>query len=179
MANDTAVGQYTGPMLGFDDRFNAALPLFIDPTDPMYAGILAGSRQQAMRNLATMMPAGQPPIYGPQRPTNQQPSIPINTTQGAPPQEVATAGPQQALTTAPNSGVVGPSAYPPNMALTNGSGMPIGGLPTQSPAPTYSFNQMPIAGPANPQVRMQNHIQNLQSFQKFLAQLRGRYSGQA
>lgn len=69
-----------------------------------------------------------PPISGP-----QQPNAPIQSPQGAP------QTPTQMPTMAPNSGVVGQSPYA-NMALTGGDGMPIGGLPTQSPMP-------PLSGP--------------------------------
>ena len=134
-------------MADFSSRFAPALPLFIDPDDPRYAGMAAGSRDQALRNYAAQVPQGQPPLTGPQRPqiASQQPNIPIQTAQGAPQTE------SQVLGTAPNSGVVGASPYA-NQALTGGGGQPIGGLPTQQPAPNLGSPLQPISGPIRPQI---------------------------
>ncbi len=93
------------------------------------------------------------PISGPQNPASQQPTIPIQTAQGAP------QAPTQQLGTAPNSGMIGASPYS-NQALTGGGGLPIGGLPTQSPMQNLS-------GPTRPQI---NPI-HLQNFQKLLASM--------
>jgi hypothetical protein len=124
---------------------------------------------------------GLDPISGPKPPQKemaannspQQPTIPIQTAQGAPQY------PSQSLGTASNSGVVGASPFA-NQAITGGGGMPIGGLPTQSPMQDYSspqqvnpqlMQQPPIAGPMNPQYRMQAQMQALQKFRQLLARL--------
>lgn len=76
-----------------------------------------------------------PPLGAPQNvsklPDPQQPMTPMQSPQGAP------QFPTQAMGTAPNSGVVGASPYA-NQALTGTEGMPIGGLPSQSPMPRLS-----------------------------------------
>src|SRR5690349_25170308 len=91
-------------------------------------------------------------------PVSQQPTTPINTDTGAP----------QRLQGAPNSPPL--TGGFPNMALTNGYGYPTGGLPTHQPQTSLAtFNQLPVAGPANPQVRMQKHLHNLQNYQTLLA----------
>ncbi len=112
-------------------------------------------------------PQNRPPIAGP-NPASQQPTIPIQTAQGAP------QSPTQQVGTAPNSGVVGASPFA-NQALTAGSGMPIGGLPTQSPTQDYNSPQQ-----VNPIQMQQSQLQQLrmanapriQQFQQLMARLR-------
>ncbi len=118
--------------------------------------------------LSAPPPEERPPIAGPTKPASQQPTIPIQTAQGAP------QSPTQQMGTAPNSGVVGASPFA-NQALTAGSGMPIGGLPTQSPTQDYSSPQQ-----VNPIQMQQVQLQQLraanapriQQFQQLMARLR-------
>ena len=124
----------------YDPKLDPHNPQY-DPNDPR----LVGGAYTGPRSPEGIITANQPPLTGPQRPAPQQPNIPIQTAQGAP--QTPTQMPQ----TAPNSGVVGASPYA-NQALTGGGGQPVGGLPTQQPAPNLGSPLQPISGPIRPQI---------------------------
>ncbi len=104
-------------------------------------------------------------LNGPQPPASQQPTIPIQTAQGAP------QSPAHRYQTASNSGMIGASPYS-NQALTGGSGMPIGGLPTQSPASNFNSPQQVEPQQMQLQQLKMANAPRIQAFQQLMARLR-------
>src|SRR5262245_33128229 len=105
----------------YDPKLDPHNPQY-DPNDPRLVGGTYTGPRSPQGVIAAPISGPQPPSQAPQmgnRPSDQQPSIPIQSPQGAP----------QRLQGAPNSPPLIGGA--PNMALTNGSGYPMGGLPTQ------------------------------------------------
>lgn len=169
--NSSAI-PYTPPILGFDSRWAPILQLL---QQQQQAGYNPSAPDDTDINTFNNTSLPMWKRVGLQGPPTQQPSIPIQSPQGSPPQGVETPNPPRLQSTPNSPALIGGS---PNMALTNGSGYPIGGLPTQSPmTELYQFNQMQSAQPlinGQPDLaRMQRQQQNLQNFKRLLARLGG------